>query len=79
MTAENLKKMADQVRMIKALELDSKSASSSERKVSSSDSESRSGKNDCAKTESVCRNCMKKMQSLQHTRVSRKQNNPRAG
>ncbi|KAF5817656.1 putative transcription factor interactor and regulator CCHC(Zn) family [Helianthus annuus] len=59
MTAENLTKMADQLLMTNALEVDSKSASSSEGKVSSSDLESRSGKNDCAKIESVCKNCMK--------------------
>ncbi|KAM0046020.1 putative transcription factor interactor and regulator CCHC(Zn) family [Helianthus debilis subsp. tardiflorus] len=61
MTAENLTKMANQVLMAKALEVDSKSASSSESsgKVSSSGSDNESGKTDCAKTESVCRNCMK--------------------
>ncbi|MFS7905790.1 hypothetical protein Hanom_Chr01g00051821 [Helianthus anomalus] len=60
-TAENLKKMTDQVLMAKALEVDSKSASSSESsgKVSCSGSENESGKADCAKTESVCRRCTK--------------------
>ncbi|MFS7945315.1 hypothetical protein Hanom_Chr06g00522851 [Helianthus anomalus] len=54
-TAENLKKMADQVLMAKALEVDSKSASSSESsgKVSGSGSENKSGKADCTQTESV--------------------------
>ncbi|MFS7961940.1 hypothetical protein Hanom_Chr08g00720841 [Helianthus anomalus] len=61
MTAENLKKMADQVLMAKALEVDSKSASSSEssRKISSSGSENESGKADCAQTEKVSKGCMK--------------------
>ncbi|MFS7961950.1 hypothetical protein Hanom_Chr08g00720941 [Helianthus anomalus] len=47
--------------MEKALEVDSKSASSSESssKVSSSGSNNESGKTDCANIESVCRNCMK--------------------
>ncbi|MFS7945832.1 hypothetical protein Hanom_Chr06g00528761 [Helianthus anomalus] len=61
MTAENLTKMADQVIIAKAIEVDSKSTSSSgsSGKVSSSGSENESGKADCAKTESVCRGCMK--------------------
>ncbi|MFS7905571.1 hypothetical protein Hanom_Chr01g00049231 [Helianthus anomalus] len=61
MTTENLKKMADQALMAKALEVDSKSASSSESsgKVSSSGSENESGKADSAKTESVCKGCTK--------------------
>ncbi|MFS7966061.1 hypothetical protein Hanom_Chr09g00769471 [Helianthus anomalus] len=61
MTAENLRKMADKVLMAKALEVNSKSASSPESssKVSSSGSNNESGKTDCANTESVCRNCMK--------------------
>ncbi|MFS8034016.1 hypothetical protein Hanom_Chr17g01576241 [Helianthus anomalus] len=61
MTAENLTKMVDQVLMVKALEVDSKSDSSSESsgKVSSSGSENESGKAECAKTENVCRGCTK--------------------
>ncbi|KAJ0490443.1 putative transcription factor interactor and regulator CCHC(Zn) family [Helianthus annuus] len=59
MNAENLKNMADKVLMTKALEVDSKFASSFEGQVSSSDSESGSGKSNSAKAESGCRNCMK--------------------
>ncbi|XP_021979395.1 kinesin-1 heavy chain-like [Helianthus annuus] len=74
-TAENLKKMADQVLMAKALEVDSKSASSSESsgKVSSSGSENESGKADCAKTENVCRCCTKECKVCNtHTYLSNK-------
>ncbi|MFS7953298.1 hypothetical protein Hanom_Chr07g00616871 [Helianthus anomalus] len=61
MTTENLTKMADQVMMEKALEVDSKSASDSgsSGKVSSSGSDSEPGKAGKAKSESDCRNCMK--------------------
>ncbi|MFS8019603.1 hypothetical protein Hanom_Chr15g01405681 [Helianthus anomalus] len=61
MTAENLIKMSDKVLMAKALEVDSKSTSSSEStsKVNNSVSTNESGKTDSAKTESDCRNCMK--------------------
>ncbi|MFS8003146.1 hypothetical protein Hanom_Chr13g01210481 [Helianthus anomalus] len=61
MTAENLTKMADQVLMAKALEVDSKSASKSEstEKVSSSGSDNEPGKAQNAKTKSVCRGCMR--------------------
>ncbi|MFS7978571.1 hypothetical protein Hanom_Chr10g00917011 [Helianthus anomalus] len=48
MTAENLTKMADQVLMEKALEVDSKSTSELSGKVSSSGCENESGKTDCA-------------------------------
>ncbi|MFS7996365.1 hypothetical protein Hanom_Chr12g01129081 [Helianthus anomalus] len=53
--------MANKVLMAKALEVDSKYASSSEssRKVSSSGSENESGKAVSAQTESVCKGCMK--------------------
>ncbi|KAF5818555.1 putative transcription factor interactor and regulator CCHC(Zn) family [Helianthus annuus] len=61
MNARNLKNMADKVLMTKALQVDSKSASSSEstNKVSSSGSNNGSGKTDGAKTDSDCKNCMK--------------------
>ncbi|KAF5801702.1 putative transcription factor interactor and regulator CCHC(Zn) family [Helianthus annuus] len=61
MTAENLKKMADQVFMAKALEVDTKSASESESssKVSSVGPSVESGKAQDIKTESDCRNFMK--------------------
>ncbi|MFS7998302.1 hypothetical protein Hanom_Chr12g01152071 [Helianthus anomalus] len=59
MTAENLIKMANKVLMEKELEVDSKSASESTSKVSSSGSNNESGKTDGANTESVCRNCTK--------------------
>ncbi|KAJ0786545.1 putative transcription factor interactor and regulator CCHC(Zn) family [Helianthus annuus] len=59
MTVGNLTKMADKVLMAKALEVDSKSASESTSKVSSSGSNNESGKTDGANTESVCRNCTK--------------------
>ncbi|MFS8034349.1 hypothetical protein Hanom_Chr17g01580131 [Helianthus anomalus] len=77
MAAENLKKMADQVLMAKALEVDSKPASSSESsgKVSSSDSDNESAKADSAQTESVCRGCTKGC----HTFISLKHKNPGAG
>ncbi|MFS7997613.1 hypothetical protein Hanom_Chr12g01143851 [Helianthus anomalus] len=51
--------MADKVLMTKALEVDSKFASESTSKVSSSGSNNESGKTDGANTESVCKNCMK--------------------
>ncbi|MFS7997377.1 hypothetical protein Hanom_Chr12g01141061 [Helianthus anomalus] len=59
LNAENLKNMADKVLMTKALKVDSKSTSSSEGKVSSSDSKNGPGKKYTAKTESDCRNCIK--------------------
>ncbi|MFS8002952.1 hypothetical protein Hanom_Chr13g01208121 [Helianthus anomalus] len=61
MTAENLTKMADQILMAKALEVDSKSASKydSSKKVSSSGSDNEPGNDESAKTESVCRGCTK--------------------
>ncbi|MFS8033744.1 hypothetical protein Hanom_Chr17g01573191 [Helianthus anomalus] len=61
MNAENMKIMADKVHMTKALEVDSKFASSSKssNKVSNSGSNNGSGKTDSAKTESDCQNCMK--------------------
>ncbi|MFS7945228.1 hypothetical protein Hanom_Chr06g00521731 [Helianthus anomalus] len=61
MTTKNLTKMADQVMMAKALEVDSKSASKSESsvKVNSSDLDSEPGKAENAKSESVCRSCMR--------------------
>ncbi|MFS7962804.1 hypothetical protein Hanom_Chr08g00730801 [Helianthus anomalus] len=61
MTAENLKKMADQVLMAKALEVDTKSASDSESssKVSSVSPNDESGKDQEIKFKSDCRNCMK--------------------
>ncbi|MFS7919141.1 hypothetical protein Hanom_Chr03g00209331 [Helianthus anomalus] len=61
MTAENLTKMADQIMMAKALEVDSTSACESEssEKVSSSGSDSEPGKAENAKSESDRRNCMK--------------------
>ncbi|MFS7929926.1 hypothetical protein Hanom_Chr04g00338151 [Helianthus anomalus] len=80
MTTENLTKMADKVLMTKALEVDSKSASSSESssKVSSSCSNNESGKTDGAKIESDCRNCMKECKVCS-THISFKQKNPRSG
>ncbi|MFS7929106.1 hypothetical protein Hanom_Chr04g00328611 [Helianthus anomalus] len=59
MTTKNLTKMANQVLMAKALEVDSKSASKSEssEKVSSSGSDNEPGKAKNAKFESVCRGC----------------------
>ncbi|MFS7936581.1 hypothetical protein Hanom_Chr05g00417241 [Helianthus anomalus] len=61
MTVKNLTKMEDQVLMAKALELDSKYASKSEssEKVSSSGLENEPGKDESAKTESVCIGCTK--------------------
>ncbi|KAJ0715074.1 putative transcription factor interactor and regulator CCHC(Zn) family [Helianthus annuus] len=61
MTTENLGNMADQVMMEKALEVDSTYASKSDssEKVSSSGSDSEPGKAENAKSESVCRNCMR--------------------
>ncbi|MFS7913602.1 hypothetical protein Hanom_Chr02g00143651 [Helianthus anomalus] len=66
LTAENLTKMADQVMRAKVLEVDSKSASESEssEKLSSSGSDSELGKAENAKSESVCRNCMKEFKDL---------------
>ncbi|KAJ0743532.1 putative transcription factor interactor and regulator CCHC(Zn) family [Helianthus annuus] len=75
MTAENLKKMADQVLMAKALEVDSKSASSSDLsgKVSSSGSENESGKAVSAQKESVCKGCTKECKVCNtHTYLSNK-------
>ncbi|MFS7964080.1 hypothetical protein Hanom_Chr08g00746001 [Helianthus anomalus] len=61
MTTENLTKMANQVLMEKALEVDYKSASKfeSSEKVSSSGSNNEPGKAENAKYESVCRGCMR--------------------
>ncbi|MFS8006744.1 hypothetical protein Hanom_Chr14g01252771 [Helianthus anomalus] len=61
MNVENLKNMDDRVLLTKALEVDYKSASSSEssNKVSSSGSNNGSGKTDGAKTDSDCKNSMK--------------------
>ncbi|MFS8021212.1 hypothetical protein Hanom_Chr16g01424801 [Helianthus anomalus] len=61
LTAEYLKKMADQVLMAKALQVDTKSASESESSsmVSSVSPTVESGKAQETKTESDCRNCMK--------------------
>ncbi|XP_022030804.1 golgin subfamily A member 6-like protein 1 [Helianthus annuus] len=76
MTAENLTKMADQVMMAKALEVDSTSASESEssEKVSSSGSDSEPCKAENAKSESDRRNCMKECKVCNiHEYLSRSQ------
>ncbi|MFS7978191.1 hypothetical protein Hanom_Chr10g00912671 [Helianthus anomalus] len=76
MTTENLTKMANQVMMAKALEVDSTSASESDssEKVSSSSSDSEPGKAENAKSESDCRNCLKECKVCNtHEYLSRSQ------
>ncbi|XP_021995996.1 uncharacterized protein PFB0145c-like [Helianthus annuus] len=58
-TADNLKNMADKVLAAKELEVDSKSSSESQSKVSSNDLINGSGKTEKAKRDSDYKNCMK--------------------
>ncbi|MFS7919015.1 hypothetical protein Hanom_Chr03g00207951 [Helianthus anomalus] len=76
MITENLKKMADQVMMAKALEVDTKSASESESssKVSSVGSNVEPCKAEKAKSDSDCKNCMKECKVCNtHEYVSKSQ------